>query len=100
MNYYELQLLNIKLIYFIKSISEYKMNEWHIMIFENVTQLKIFFIFTILFTIVYYNFFLTDDEYKVPVSYSILPGVRLNSQVYMDNLYHRYYKHSSRSNVM
>lgn len=41
-----------------------------------------------------------DDEYKVPVSYSILPGVRLNSQVYMDNLYHRYYKHSSRSNVI
>jgi len=43
MNYYELKLLNIKLIYFIKSISENNMNEWHIMIFENVTQLKIIF---------------------------------------------------------
>uniref|UniRef100_A0A2S2P7X5 FLYWCH-type domain-containing protein n=2 Tax=Schizaphis graminum TaxID=13262 RepID=A0A2S2P7X5_SCHGA len=41
-----------------------------------------------------------SDKYKVPVSYSILPGVRLNSQVYMDNLHHRYYKHSSRNNVI
>lgn len=40
------------------------------------------------------------QTYKVPVTYSILPGVRLNSQVYMDNLHHKYYKHSCRNHVV
>ncbi|XP_015373381.1 PREDICTED: uncharacterized protein LOC107168475 [Diuraphis noxia] len=41
-----------------------------------------------------------EKEFDVPVTYSILPGVRLNSQVYMDNLHHRYYKHSSRNYII
>ncbi|KAL4125855.1 hypothetical protein QTP88_010095 [Uroleucon formosanum] len=40
------------------------------------------------------------ESYKVPITYSILPGVRLKSQVYVDNLHHRYYKHSSRNHVI
>ncbi|XP_022175178.1 uncharacterized protein LOC111037107 isoform X2 [Myzus persicae] len=43
---------------------------------------------------------LNVHTYEKPVSYSILPGVRLNSQVYMDNLNYRYYKHSSRNHVI
>lgn len=37
---------------------------------------------------------------EIATCYSILPGVRLNSQVYMDNLHHRYYKHSSHNKRM
>lgn len=50
--------------------------------------------------------FLDQDENAIILeqeaisTYTTLPGVRLKSLVYMDNLGYRYYKNNSRNNKM
>jgi len=51
------------------------------------------------------NFSVHDEnaiilEQEAISTYTTLPGVRLKSLVYMDNLGYRYYKNNSRNNKM
>lgn len=47
------------------------------------------------------NTLVTDGQrLQKAVTYTILPGVRLNSQIYIDNLSYRYYKNVRRNNKM
>lgn len=46
------------------------------------------------------NFHYISTVQEQAMTYKIIPGVRLKSQIFLDNLNHRYYKSKSRINKM
>lgn len=40
------------------------------------------------------------SDFKKVCTYTILPGVRPNSRIFMDSLHYKYYKHSCQKDTM